>query len=71
MSRARLRWLVAIIVAAFALAPLVAGNFTVSLMNDIGIGALVALGLVLLTGVGGARDAVVSETSRCAESAAH
>ena len=32
----------------------VLGNFSVSLMNDIGIGALVALGLVLLTGVGGA-----------------
>ena len=32
----------------------VLGNFTVSLLNDIGIGALVALGLVLLTGVGGA-----------------
>ena len=31
-----------------------AGTFTVSLLNDIGIGALVALGLVLLTGVGGA-----------------
>ena len=30
------------------------GSFTVSLLNDIGIGALVALGLVLLTGVGGA-----------------
>ena len=30
------------------------GNFSVSLLNDIGIGALVALGLVLLTGVGGA-----------------
>ena len=30
------------------------GKFGVSLMNDIGIGALVALGLVLLTGVGGA-----------------
>ena len=30
------------------------GNFGVSLLNDIGIGALVALGLVLLTGVGGA-----------------
>ena len=43
-----------LVVLAFALAPLVAGNFTVSLMNDIGIGALVALGLVLLTGVGGA-----------------
>ena len=54
MSQVRLRWLVALIVAGFALAPLIAGNFTVSLMNDIGIGALVALGLVLLTGVGGA-----------------
>ena len=32
----------------------VLGNFGVSLLNDIGIGALVALGLVLLTGVGGA-----------------
>src|SRR5213079_1742941 len=30
------------------------GNFGVSLLNDIGIGALVALGLVMLTGVGGA-----------------
>ena len=30
------------------------GKFGISLMNDIGIGALVALGLVLLTGVGGA-----------------
>ena len=30
------------------------GKFGVSLLNDIGIGALVALGLVLLTGVGGA-----------------
>ena len=37
-----------------ALAPAVFGTFTVSLLNDIGIGALVALGLVLLTGVGGA-----------------
>jgi len=54
MSRIHPRWLLAIIVAAFALTPLVVGNFTVSLMNDIGIGALVALGLVLLTGVGGA-----------------
>src|SRR5258705_141266 len=41
-------------VAALALAPLVVGNFAVSLLNDIGIAALVALGLVLLTGVGGA-----------------
>ena len=41
-------------VLAVALAPAVIGNFGVSLLNDIGIGALVALGLVLLTGVGGA-----------------
>ena len=40
--------------AGFALAPLLLGNFGVSLLNDIGIAALVALGLVLLTGVGGA-----------------
>jgi branched-chain amino acid transport system permease protein len=40
--------------AAIALAPVVFGKFGVSLMNDIGIGALVALGLVMLTGVGGA-----------------
>ena len=51
---ARRRTLVAVVVAAFALAPLVGGRFTVSLLNDIGIAALVALGLVLLTGVGGA-----------------
>jgi branched-chain amino acid transport system permease protein len=50
----RFRLLMAALVLAFALAPLVLGNFSVSLMNDIGIGALVALGLVLLTGVGGA-----------------
>ena len=55
MSLARLRWLVlAIAVAFFALAPFVLGAFAISLLNDIGIGALVALGLVLLTGVGGA-----------------
>ncbi len=41
-------------VAVLAVAPLFLGKFGVSLMNDIGIGALVALGLVMLTGVGGA-----------------
>ena len=46
--------LVGIVVAAMAFAPVLASNFTVSLMNDIGIGSLVALGLVLLTGIGGA-----------------
>jgi len=55
MSRiSRFRLLIALLVAAIALAPLVLGNFSVSLLNDIGIGTLVALGLVLLTGVGGA-----------------
>ena len=52
-ARVRL-FIVALVVAALALAPLVLGSFSVSLLNDIGIGALVALGLVLLTGVGGA-----------------
>jgi branched-chain amino acid transport system permease protein len=45
---------VALVVVALALAPAVLGRFGVSLLNDIGIGALVALGLVMLTGVGGA-----------------
>ncbi len=49
------RWLgIALVVAAIALAPAFTTPFTVSLLNDIGVGALVALGLVLLTGVGGA-----------------
>jgi branched-chain amino acid transport system permease protein len=39
--------------AALAAAPLVLGSFTVTLLNYIGVYALVALGLVLLTGVGG------------------
>jgi branched-chain amino acid transport system permease protein len=43
-----------VVVVVLALAPLFAGNFTVSLLNDIGIGSLVVLGLVMLTGVGGA-----------------
>jgi len=43
-----------IAVALLALAPAALGNFAVALLNDIGIAALVALGLVLLTGVGGA-----------------
>ncbi|HKW83593.1 MAG TPA: metal-dependent hydrolase, partial [Burkholderiaceae bacterium] len=49
------RWiLTAGVVALLALAPALLGKFGVSLLNDIGIGALVALGLVMLTGVGGA-----------------
>src|SRR5712672_1160097 len=55
MSMMKPRHLVlAIVVAAVVAAPWFIGNFAVSLLNDIGIGALVALGLVLLTGVGGA-----------------
>ena len=46
--------LVAFVAIGFAATPLFAANFTVSLLNDIGIGALVALGLVMLTGIGGA-----------------
>jgi branched-chain amino acid transport system permease protein len=41
------------VVAALFLLPLALGNFGIGLMNDIGIGAMVALGLVMLTGVGG------------------
>ena len=55
MSRDKARK--AVVVAAVVVMaglPLFAGNFTVSLFNDIGIASLVALGLVLLTGVGGA-----------------
>lgn len=39
--------------AALALAPLVLPEFYVTLLNYVGLSALVALGLVLLTGVGG------------------
>jgi branched-chain amino acid transport system permease protein len=45
---------IGILILALAITPLMAGNFVVSLLNDIGIGALVAMGLVLLTGIGGA-----------------
>jgi branched-chain amino acid transport system permease protein len=51
--RTRNFW-IGLVIVALAIAPMLAGNFTVSLLNDIGIGALVALGLVLLTGIGGA-----------------
>jgi len=42
-----------IIVLVIAIMPWVAGGFTITLMNYVGIYSLVALGLVLLTGVGG------------------
>ncbi|MFP5475660.1 MAG: ATP-binding cassette domain-containing protein [Gammaproteobacteria bacterium] len=54
MKRGTSAFVIAAVVVVLALLPAVAGSFTVSLLNDIGIGALVALGLVLLTGVGGA-----------------
>jgi branched-chain amino acid transport system permease protein len=54
MPRARRRALVAALVVAIVIAPLGLGKFGVSLLNDIGIAALVALGVVLLTGIGGA-----------------
>jgi branched-chain amino acid transport system permease protein len=51
------RWsshLVTILAVAFvAIAPVILGSFTITLMNYIGIYALAALGLVLLTGCGG------------------
>ncbi|MDM0018486.1 branched-chain amino acid ABC transporter ATP-binding protein/permease [Variovorax saccharolyticus] len=53
LLRTRNFW-IGLVILALAIAPMLAGNFTVSLLNDIGIGALVALGLVLLTGIGGA-----------------
>ncbi|MDM0024322.1 branched-chain amino acid ABC transporter ATP-binding protein/permease [Variovorax saccharolyticus] len=53
LLRTRNFW-IGLVILALAIAPMLAGNFTVSLLNDIGIGALVALGLVMLTGIGGA-----------------
>jgi branched-chain amino acid transport system permease protein len=47
------RALLVVFVAALALLPVFAPEFTVTLANYIGLYALVALGLVLLTGVGG------------------
>ena len=44
----------AAVIVVIAIAPAFTSAFTVTLLNDIGVGALVALGLVLLTGVGGA-----------------
>jgi branched-chain amino acid transport system permease protein len=46
-------WLLAAFVAVLALAPLAVPEFWITLANYIGLYALVALGLVLLTGVGG------------------
>jgi branched-chain amino acid transport system permease protein len=45
-------WLIALVLILAAL-PMVTGNFMISLFNEIGMAALVVLGLVLLSGVGG------------------
>jgi branched-chain amino acid transport system permease protein len=51
------RWsahiVVVLAVAFIAIAPAIFGSFTITLMNYIGIYALAALGLVLLTGCAG------------------
>ncbi|MCW2248614.1 branched-chain amino acid transport system permease protein [Azospirillum fermentarium] len=46
-------WVLALFLAGLAAGPLVLPDFTVTLLNYVGLSALVALGLVLLTGVGG------------------
>jgi ABC-type branched-subunit amino acid transport system ATPase component/ABC-type branched-subunit amino acid transport system permease subunit len=46
-------WLLAIFIVVLIVAPLVLPEFSITLANYIGLYALVALGLVLLTGVGG------------------
>jgi branched-chain amino acid transport system permease protein len=51
---ARPALLLAILAAMVAAVPVFFSNFAVSLLNDVGIASLVALGLVLLTGIGGA-----------------
>jgi branched-chain amino acid transport system permease protein len=53
MSALQLRLLVAAGVVLLAAAPLFLNPFTITLLNYIGIYGLVALGLVLLTGIGG------------------
>lgn len=47
------RWWVGALVGLLALGPAVLPEFHITLLNYIGLSALVALGLVLLTGVGG------------------
>ncbi|MCZ8098670.1 MAG: branched-chain amino acid ABC transporter ATP-binding protein/permease [Burkholderiales bacterium] len=53
MSGALLRYAPLAGLAAVAVAPLLVSPFTVTLLNYVGIGAIVALGLVLMTGFGG------------------
>jgi branched-chain amino acid transport system permease protein len=53
VARLNPRWVLAAFVAALAAGPLLLPEFHVTLLNYIGLYSLVALGLVLLTGVGG------------------
>jgi branched-chain amino acid transport system permease protein len=53
MKRARSRRVALIAIAFIAVAPAIFGSFTITLMNYIGIYAMAALGLVLMTGVAG------------------
>ncbi|MBX6329519.1 MAG: branched-chain amino acid ABC transporter ATP-binding protein/permease [Pseudolabrys sp.] len=53
MSRLQTRMATAVAVTALAAAPAFLGVFSITLLNYIGIYALVALGLVLMTGIGG------------------
>ncbi len=53
MRGLRSSWLVAAFLVVVAVAPVVLPEFSITLANYIGLYALVALGLVLLTGVGG------------------
>ena len=52
-SRLSPRLVLGVFLALLAVAPLVLPEFYVTLLNYVGLSALVALGLVLLTGVGG------------------
>jgi branched-chain amino acid transport system permease protein len=53
MTRQQIRLIVAAAVICFVAAPLVLNPFSITLLNYIGIYALAAIGLALLTGVGG------------------
>jgi branched-chain amino acid transport system permease protein len=53
MIRSRLRLLGVVAVVLLAVVPALVGPFAVTLLNFIGIYALAALGIVLLTGIGG------------------
>ena len=53
MSRRTGYLLAVVLIVVLAVAPLLAAQFTITLLNYIGIYSLVVLGIVLLTGVGG------------------